>query len=348
MVKTKVRAQVSSLGRFRSTFGVVSTPLPSRSGYVSVRVNHKTLLIHRLIAIAFDLPREIGQSTVDHADGNPSNNALSNLRWASREEQVMNSYKTNTKRKSHASKTSKPVRGRRLGTAEWNEYPSFSEAARALGLNQGNISACCARKQSQTGGFEFEFSTPSEPDVLNGEEWRNVEGTHAEVSSLGRFRSTRGVVTTPSPQSSGYVEVAIDGKGHKIHRLIAIAFDLPREIGQLTVDHSDGNPSNNKISNLRWASQKEQVRHSYKTNADRKSSASKRSKPVRARRQGTLEWNNYPSASEAARALGLKSVRVSACCTHKQTHAGGFEFEFSTPSEPDVLEGEEWRDVVMP
>ena len=84
----KTKAQVSSFGRFRSVFGVVSEPLPTKNGYVYVKVNKKRYNIHRLIATAFELPKEEGQDTVDHIDNNPSNNHIHNLRWATRSEQV--------------------------------------------------------------------------------------------------------------------------------------------------------------------------------------------------------------------------------------------------------------------
>jgi len=168
----------------------------------------------------------------------------------------------------------------------------------------------------------------------------------AQVSSLGRFRSTRGVISTPSPSRDGYVRVGINGKHHYIHRLIAMAFSLPREAGETTVDHRDNIPSNNCLSNLRWASPSDQVRHSYATNASRKSNAGKRSKPVRGRSVGTTEWTDFSSANEAARELGLHSGHVSACCRRKVKHTGGYEFEFAQ-AEPELLEGEEWRDVVV-
>ena len=62
-------------------------------------------------------------------------------------------------------------------------------------------------------GLPVQLETPTaEPEELNGEVWRSVEGTKASVSSLGRFRSAFGVVSTPSPMASGYVRVQIDGK----------------------------------------------------------------------------------------------------------------------------------------
>ena len=85
----------------------------------------------------------------------------------------------------------------------------------------------------------------------------------AQVSSLGRFRNVHGVVRTPLPKSSGCVKVRIHKKDYHMHRLVALAFALPRTIGQDTVNRRDGDPSNNRVDNLEWASQAEQVAHSY-------------------------------------------------------------------------------------
>ena len=58
--------------------------LPTKSGYASVKVNNRRYLIHRLMAIAFELLKDEGQDTVDHIDNDPSNNHIHNLRWATR------------------------------------------------------------------------------------------------------------------------------------------------------------------------------------------------------------------------------------------------------------------------
>jgi hypothetical protein len=126
------------------------------------------------MAVAFDLPRRDDQDTVDHIDNNPSNNRLDNLRWANRSEQVRHSYATNKTRGSSAPKLSKPVLGRPLGTEEWTQYPSIMEAARALGLFNSAISACCRGKAKRVGEYEFKWADVNEAAVLPGEIWRDV------------------------------------------------------------------------------------------------------------------------------------------------------------------------------
>jgi hypothetical protein len=339
------KPQVSSLGRFKSSTGVISTPKPTKSGYVSVYCNGKSHQIHRLMAIAFALPKRDDQDTVDHIDNDPSNNRLENLRWANRSEQTQHSYATNETRASSAPRTSKPVEGRELGAEVWVPYASSSEAARSLGLNPGDINACCRGRQKKTGGYEFRWGEANEVAVLEGETWKPYES--AWVSSLGRYKSSKGVVSTPKPKQSGYVSVFCNGKCHQIHRLMAIAFALPKRDDQDTVDHIDSDPSNNRLENLRWANQSEQVKHSYATNETRASNAPKRSKPVEGRVLGAEAWVPYASSMEAARSLGLRSGNISACCSGKQKQTGGYEFRWGVANEVAVLEGETWKDVII-
>lgn len=64
--------------------------------------------------------------------------------------------------------------------------------------------------------------------------------------------------TYGSPDSHGYLGVKINGKRYRVHRLVAETF-LDNPEGLPTVDHyPDRTPSNNAVTNLRWADYKMQ------------------------------------------------------------------------------------------
>jgi len=341
-------AQVSSLGRFRSTKGIVSTPVPMRGGYSLIAINKKRYMTHIVVATTFKLPRKPGQNFVNHKNLDRKDARVSNLEWVTRSENIKHSYEMNKQRKCNANKRVKPVRGRKIGTTEWILYSGgASEAARTLNVSVGRISACCAHAYDakQTGGYEFEWDKPTEAALLEGEEWRQVSDDGAAVSSFGRYRNIYGVVSTPSTGADGYVTIRFGGKSRKMHRVIASAFGLPQQEGEDQIDHIDGNRSNNHLSNLQWVSRAENVRRSYQNNQSRASNASRLSKPICARKGGSIEWTLYNGANEAAKCLKLHRSGIVTCCSKKITEYGGYEFKYDAP---DSLPSEVWKDVVLP
>ena len=167
------------------------------------------------------------------------------------------------------------------------------------------------------------------------------------MSSLGRLESTRGVITTPKPRQDGYCSVEIASKSYRVHRLVAEAFLPPPPTPKhKCVNHKDGNPSNNHVSNLEWCTHSENNAHSFATNLNRESNAGRMAKPVRGRPVQGGEWTLYPGgANEAGRALEIHQGNISLVCNGKRATVEGYVFEFDEPTEVDVLEGEEWRDV---
>ena len=96
---------------------------------------------------------------------------------------------------------------------------------------------------------------------------------------------------------------------------------------------------------------------SYATNPDRESSAGRQSKAIKATRVddsgAEQETLCFASQHEAASELGVAHGNISNCCRGKRKTAGGKDgrrwcFCFDTEAgEPEHIEGEEWRDVVM-
>lgn len=69
----------------------------------------------------------------------------------------------------------------------------------------------------------------------------------------------------PEDNGNGYLIIALKGNGkrknHYIHRLVAEAF-LDKPDGAEVVNHIDYDRYNNRVSNLEWTTQLENVRHS--------------------------------------------------------------------------------------
>ena len=204
--------QVSSQGRVRGKNGVVKTPNVASNGYAYVGIYGKALSVHRVMALSFKLIRKRGQDDVNHLQGKV--NKLGLLEWSTRSENIRYSYATNKARKSGSVKRSKPICGRCIGDESWISFPGGApdaarrtdknrrscaakmckpiygrkkgeeewqhfpggvcEAARELKLSQGHISLCVNKKQKQTGGYEFKWAAPTEPERLPGEFWVDV------------------------------------------------------------------------------------------------------------------------------------------------------------------------------
>ena len=109
------------------------------------------------------------------------------------------------------------------------------------------------------------------------EEWRPITGYEGvyEVSSLGRVRriasgqgATAGRVLTEKKATNGYRHVDLSKSDykirHRIHRLVAYAFIGPPPTPRHGVNHIDGDKTNNRPSNIEWATQSENVSHAYK------------------------------------------------------------------------------------
>jgi hypothetical protein len=81
------------LGRFRK--GVELKFEKHRTGYLRVKISHrrvqKTYSVHRLIALTF-LPNPENKPEVNHKDSNRANNAVSNLEWSTKVENIEHAY----------------------------------------------------------------------------------------------------------------------------------------------------------------------------------------------------------------------------------------------------------------
>ena len=182
------------------------------------------------------------------------------------------------------------------------------------------------------------------------EEWKDVcgyEGAY-QISSLGNVRNSRTMyLLKPSKTNSGYYEVKLYDKNKsksvhfRVHRLVATAFiDNPE--CKRTVNHIDGDKSNNTVSNLEWATHKENLRHAHDTGLI-VASDKQRQSASRNIMQNRLLANpekrcflidhtgcrkEFASLKTAADAVAGVSSAISECCQGKMKAYKGFKWGY--------------------
>ena len=66
----------------------------------------------------------------------------------------------------------------------------------------------------------------------------------------------------PKLDKFGYYQINLKGKCYRVHRLVAIAY-LENNNNYDCVNHKNGIKTDNRVENLEWVTQKENVRHSW-------------------------------------------------------------------------------------
>lgn len=164
--------------------------------------------------------------------------------------------------------------------------------------------------------------------------WKDIAGLDGafQVSNLGRVKSLprersngKGVYTTkekilkPATHRFGYkfvyVQKDLEKKRFYVHRLVADAF-LEKKPGKPYVNHKDGNPANNKVSNLEWCNRSENIRHCIDT-------LGKKEKPV-IRSDG----KKYHSARQACEDMNVPRYIVYAVLAGTISNVQGYTLRY--------------------
>lgn len=187
---------------------------------------------------------------------------------------------------------------------------------------------------------------------LPNEEWRDVVGYEGyyKVSSLGRLKSLARIInksdgTKQSRNSiirkqiihpTGYCITTLSnnrGISIKIHRLVAQAFlDNPKN--KRTVNHKNGIKTDNRVKNLEWATDKENILHSFRELGQKGSHLGKlgalnhNSKPIIQFTKSGDFIQEFAGQREAERITGVSQRDISNCCNGRQKSANGYAWKY--------------------
>lgn len=159
------------------------------------------------------------------------------------------------------------------------------------------------------------------------------------IDTEGKILNKKGNELKQTINRDGYAMVKLCDNGYEkncsVHRLVAETF-LPNPDNKKTVNHKDGNKTNNKVENLEWATYSENEKHAYKhnlrkshlTNDDRKNGAhisgEQSSRPVKVVETGDI----FPSVRDCAKILDCDPGAISKCCNGKASKHHGYRFTF--------------------
>jgi len=150
-------------------------------------------------------------------------------------------------------------------------------------------------------------------------------GDNYEVSNLGQVRRADShKIMALTTVANGYKRIGLSLKGvkitHSVHRMVALAF-IPNPDNKPMVNHKDGVKTNNKLSNLEWATQSENISHAYRNRLVRKqngelgSAAKLNETKVRELRR-LYELDGY-SCAKLAEMYGVSSSAVQNVVTYR-------------------------------
>lgn len=146
-----------------------------------------------------------------------------------------------------------------------------------------------------------------------------------DVFSIPR-NGTRGGLLKPIINKDGYMKVILY-KNNKpytrlVHRLVANAF-IENPMNKPEVNHLNNNRQDNRVDNLEWCTNRENIDYSHKQNRQNWN----RKKILVTDRKNNIRYV-FQSQREAARKLEMKQYVINKCLKNKKK-LEGWDFEYA-------------------
>ena len=331
--------EVSNLGRVRrdkaNNGKTIFTGNLEPDGYIRVGLSKdgkcRKYKMHRLVAFAFiPNPDPINKIEVNHL-GEKNDNRVCMLEWVTPQENSIHGSKKN-------SGTNHKLAINKIDP-ETNEviklYKTLNEI-KEDGFAMIKIMLCIKGKNKTHLGFRWEkvreevITTNNQIETYEDEIWKDLKDSifdevnkfiNYKVSNYGRIKGHFNNIMKPNNTSSvNMVQLRLNrlSKYMRVHRLVLMAFNIPRPEGKNEVDHIDSNNNNNKLSNLQWANRQMQV--------DNENTKVKKTIKVKAITISTNEEKIYNGIKNMAKEINITINKIYKCIADKTSYKG-YKFE---------------------
>lgn len=168
--------------------------------------------------------------------------------------------------------------------------------------------------------------------------WKPAPGLEGiyEVSSRGRVKSlpkqmvapnggkfkTKTMILKKHPNPEKYHRIAYKTKQYLVHRLVAMAF-IPNPHNKRTVNHINGDKSDNRVENLEWATDSENNLHKFRVLGYKQEPRG--CKSIRCVETGRI----YESTIDAARKTGISRRSLQFNLKGITKTSGGYHWEYA-------------------
>jgi hypothetical protein len=233
----------------------------------------------------------------------------------------------------------KPIRGKPVqqydqGGNLIKTYDSVDTAAKETGILATSISRASTGVYKTAKGYIWKY-VKKEIIEASDQEWDNwkslPEYPAYKISSDGRIYSQYVKRMKQAYDQGGYKIVSLTDRKQKsrrlhVHRLVALLY-LSNRRNLPIVNHKDGNPSNNDVSNLEWCSASQNTKHAHDIGLINTKRA------VIQMDDNGNEICRYNSVIDANNAMGFAkgNSRISGVCKGKNgfKSAGGYHWKYA-------------------
>jgi len=331
---------------------IIKGSLDKVSGYMRTVIDKKGYTIHYIVALTF-IPNPENKKTINHKNKIRTDNIVENLEWATHAEQ--NSHKNNKTKKIYKNHNN----GKKILKIDKNTnniietYETLMIASKWILENIDktntenmdiekvlkNISSSLSQKIKRSNnnyfGYNFIWKYEENNTIFQDEIWKpivDVEKKGYYISNFGRVKSPNNKIKDTFGITGGYYEMKFDKKHYKIHRLVATYFiDNPEN--KPLVNHKNGDKFNNKVNNLEWCTNKENVQHAYNMGLN-----SSVSPIIQYDKEGNNIIEEFSSISEASKKLNINQSNISSCCRGIILQTNGFHFKYKSDIDIKIRE----------